>query len=430
MSGNESTSGTIIQGQILAGDGKPGRVKLAASKGIIITGTDNTGLIASGLFTQTLASATEQEVRESGEIVVSTPQLMMDAKGRIGADTGGDSRGGNIRIDVEILTLTGGAQITSSSGIIEQNNLFVGEGHGGNIIITASDSVVISGQNSGLRSDTQGNAPGGTITMQVSNLQLTDSAAISAQSTGVGNAGNIRITEADTLLLSGNSSVTTEASQAGGGNISLESEVISLTDSTLTAEAQGASQMGSDGGNVTIQVDQMALNRSTVKANARGGDGGQINIFASEAFVADAETCLNRECLDASSQQGNDGTVEIQEPDINLSDTVTFFRQSFSQAPTLVRDHCASRLHEGNVSSLVERDRHVASTSPDGVLPRRLEPAALDKDDATKASTPSSVLNPSLPFAIRLASSEYSPSAIQSTWIGASRIVDAGCRRQ
>ena len=85
-----STSGTIIQGQILAGDGKPGRVKLAASKGIIITGTDNTGLIASGLFTQTLASATEQEVRESGEIVVSTPQLMMDAKGRIGADTGGD----------------------------------------------------------------------------------------------------------------------------------------------------------------------------------------------------------------------------------------------------------------------------------------------------------------------------------------------------
>src|SRR5439155_19624641 len=109
---------------------------------------------------------------------------------------------------------------------------------------------------------------------------------------GTGNAGRIQL-QVQEQFQSANSSVTTEASQAGGGNITIEAGVVSLTkDSRITAAAMGPSGVGSNGGNVTIQAEAIALNHSQVRANAFGGHGGKISIGSPEGvLLTDAGTC-------------------------------------------------------------------------------------------------------------------------------------------
>jgi large exoprotein involved in heme utilization and adhesion len=206
-------------------------------------------------------------------------------------------------------------------------------------LIVANGGIISSG--------TFGEGEGGTITITAQTTQLSRGAIIAAASTSSGDAGNIRMTQGNTLLLSDHSAITTQAVQSGGGNIAIAAGVLSVTDSSITAEAQGASQMGSNGGNITIQANQMILNRGLVNANAFGGDGGQIDIMASGAFLADANTCASFACLTASSELGISGTVAVQSPVTNLSEAIAPLSLSFVQDSDVLRDECAPRLRAG-----------------------------------------------------------------------------------
>jgi hypothetical protein len=116
----------------------------------------------------------------------------------------------------------------------------------------------------------------------------------------------------------------------------------------------------------------MSLNRGFVNANAFGGDGGQIEIMASGAFLADATTCASFECLTASAELGISGTVEVQSPVTTLSEAISPLSLSFVQDSDVLRDPCVSRLRQGDVTSLVDRSLDHAISHPDGLLPRRL----------------------------------------------------------
>src|SRR5262249_16772663 len=58
--------------------------------------------------------------------------------------------------------------------------------------------------------------------------------------------------------------------------------------------------------------------------------------------------------------------------------------QQFAQAAALLRNRCAARLQEGNVSSLVERGRDGVPANPDGVLPSRLFKAHAESNKPPK----------------------------------------------
>ena len=225
--------------------------------------------------------------------------------------------------------------------------------------------------------------------MHGSQLLLTDGATISSQSSGEGNAGTIQVEVSD-LTMRDQSLITTEATRAGGGNIEIEAQLMSLLDSDITATVEtgeasggniriggtinadgdiiesldrlmlegsritantdagdganitiGARQVVLDsnsaiaantnagvGGNVTIAgtvaADGQALSRagtivlreSQITANARAGQGGRIDI-AAEVFLADPDSVV-----DASSQVGIDGEVNIEAVVSNLSEVV------------------------------------------------------------------------------------------------------------
>jgi hypothetical protein len=170
--------------------------------------------------------------------------------------------------------------------------------------------------------------------------------------------------KADTLLLRGGSTVTTEAIQADGGNIQVTAQtLVRLRDSQITTAVRGGQGRG---GNITIDPKFVLLENSLITANAFGGPGGNITIQA-EVFLTDPTSQVT-----ASSKQNIAGTITIQAPLTNLSGLVAPLPQTFSPARTVLRDQCTARLRQGTVSSLVERPRDGIPVTPAGVLPSRL----------------------------------------------------------
>ena len=149
--------------------------------------------------------------------------------------------------------------------------------------------------------------------------------------------------------------------------------------SWTAAAAIAANTNAGSGGNVTIAgtvaVDGQALSRagtivlreSQITASAQAGQGGRIDIVA-EVFLADPDSVV-----DASSQVGIDGEVNIEAVASNLSEVVEPLSQRLASETPLLRDRCAARLHQGIVSSFVERERAGIPSAPDGLLPSRLD---------------------------------------------------------
>jgi large exoprotein involved in heme utilization and adhesion len=308
--------------------------------------------------------------------MVSTPRLTLDKGGRIEATTGGNGRGGDVVVTVGNLTLSGEAQISSSSGFDVGNQRLVGAGQGGTITVTATDTVAIAGRTSGLSTSTMGPGQGGEIALQARQIQLTDGAVIAANSTGTGNAGSLTLAASDTILLRGHSAVTTAASQAKGGNIQVTAlSLVRLQDSQLTATVGGGT---GDGGNVSIDPEFIVLQGSQITANAFAGNGGRITLTASRAFLADP-----RSEVTASSTLGINGVVNIQAPVTNISGTLVPLPQAFARDTEFLSTRCAERLREGKISSLVMLGRDGMPDRPGGVL---LIPLALAPPEAAGAA--------------------------------------------
>jgi hypothetical protein len=233
------------------------------------------------------------------------------------------------------------------------------------LTITAADEIFISGPSSGIFSNTFGSGAAGNIAIIASTLRMDNEGAIEAEGAG-GRAGDIDIGAGNIFLT--NSTVTAEASQADGGNITLTaSSLLQLRDSTIAATVSGGPE--TVGGNITIDPEFGILENSQILSNANQGRGGDINIEAG-VFLADPTSLVSAIAL--NSEVGIDGEVNVEAVATNLSDVVTPLPPDFASASSLLRDRCAAQLQEGTVSSLVARGRASVPATPEGILPSRL----------------------------------------------------------
>jgi filamentous hemagglutinin family protein len=387
------TAGAQINSETL-GSGQGGTVQVTATDTLTLAGTSPDGKITSGISAST--EGTEAGAGNAGSIVVQAPRIALTGGGQINSGTMGPGQGGTVQVTAsETLSLVGttpdgkshsgisasthgteagagdagavvveartvriadGAQITSNT---------LGPGHGGTVTVTTAEAFTLVGPTSGLRTTAAGSGPGGDITVQARQIQLTDGAVIAAESTGTGNAGNLTLAASDTLLLRGHSAVTTAASQAKGGNIQVTAPaMVRLQDSQLTATVGGGA---GDGGNVTLDPAFIVLQGSQITANAFAGRGGRISLTASQAFLADPNSTVT-----ASSTLGINGEVNIQAPVTNISGAVAPLSQAFAQSAELVRSRCAERLREGTVSRFVVGGRDGVPLEPGSLLPSPL----------------------------------------------------------
>ena len=198
---------------------------------------------------------------KGGSVTVKAQNLTMDggdtAKTEITANAQAGSAGdaGNINIEANNLTLTGGAQIATNT---------FGAGKGGTITISGLEVleqrvllnsttpqmlISISGNDSGVFSNTSGENVGGDIDLHARQITLSNGASIDATSKGVGRAGNVLV-QADENLAIRNATVTTNSQSAQGGQIALGGKLVEISHgSQITTSVQN--DVG-DAGKITI----------------------------------------------------------------------------------------------------------------------------------------------------------------------------------
>ena len=242
---------------------------------------------------------------------------------------------GDLRITTERLIIRDGGQITSST---------FGTGNGGNVSINASSMEVIGSEGSfdgqviktGLLAQTDDlfpidndNGNGGNISINTDSLSIRDGGTISvaAVNGSTGRAGNLEI-DANSLSLN-QGSINAETAQTGGeegANITLKiSDLLTLeNESSISATANGLA----DGGNIDIDagfVIALPNQNNDIIARAAQGTGGNIEITTQGIFGIEEGSSTppnNTNDLDASSEFGLDGTIAINELDVNPAETL------------------------------------------------------------------------------------------------------------
>jgi large exoprotein involved in heme utilization and adhesion len=375
----------ITTASSLNSSGDAGNVTLNATHSVLVSGSFVSSDVSQG------------GTGIGGTISITTPKLTVDQGsvgfgGVISTSTSSSKSAGTITINSNRVFLNEGSRLSSNS--ILEELMSPPTGAAGSVVLQGVDgpgshahSIVIggkddSGASSGVFTNTQGSGAGGNITLNANHVQLHSGGTITANSAGEARAGNINITATSGLTMTQNSSITTRVPQsgigsnAGGGNIKITtspSATIHLQNSTISASV-GDGRGG--GGNISIDPQLVILQDSNILAQADEGRGGKITIIAG-LVLPDANSTVN-----ADSGSGVNGTVTIQSPTSNLSGTVGQLVSKTSPPQVLVHSRCAA-LVGGRESTFIFAGRSTVPSEPGGWL---LSPLALASAE-TSAST-------------------------------------------
>ncbi len=319
---------------------------------------DNGGAIRTGLY--------DNAPGDAGNIDITAARIDIRNLGQIYADSfRGSGNSGDINITAENLSITGthGADPPEPldftfTGI----STTTAAGRGGTITAAIDNDLILTADGS-IRANTLGTGSGGDINFTANNFHISNDGIINSSSTGSGDAGDIMLTATDSLQLD-HAAITTEAStEADGGNITISvKNLLNLYYSKITSSVGGGPE--TTGGNISIDPIFVVLNHSRIVANAYAGTGGNIDIVA-DTFLADPQSIV-----DASSQLGVSGTVDIQAPITSISGLVSPLSSEFISASALLRGRCMARLREGGTySSFIVSGRDGMPLEPGNLLP-------------------------------------------------------------
>ena len=324
-----------------SGQGNAGSVNITATDTITIDGGED-----SAGFTGVRSSVGSGAEGDSGDVTIDTANLTLTAGGQVDTSTSGQGNGGNVQISAtDTIAIDGagtfvvsgvgsGAEGDSGDVIIDTNNLTLanegfiitatsGQGNGGNVEISATDTIAIDGAGTAVLSSVGSGAEGdsGDVTIATDNLTLTAGGQVNTSTLGQGNGGNVAISATDTIAIDG--AGTTVASLVGEGVEGDAGSVTIATDNlTLTAGGQvNTSTLGQgNGGNVAISAtDTIAIDGAdTAVASAVGegveGDAGSVTIDTDNLTLANEGLIIT-----ATIGQGNAGDVSIATNNLELS---------------------------------------------------------------------------------------------------------------
>ncbi len=363
-------NGAVIS-TITQGIGTGGNILIKATKGVFLAGESTNS--PSSLLALTTASG------NAGAIEVEAEQLILREGTQISTESSGKGLGGNITLQVKgLMSLSGlssnqfgsvilanasgkiadagnGGTIQVTAGQLElQDGAQIatstfGTGRGGMLDVAVAHDAKFSGQDqsqerfsSGLFTTSESGATGvgGMLKLSAQQLTLTDHAQINASSYSPSETGQIQLQIwGEKLVMRDDSSITTEAKQADGGDIQITTPgYLHLSQSKITTNVN---EDFGQGGNITLKPELMVLNQSQITAQAKKGQGGHIQITTSGLYNLTAEPLT--EIINASSEFGLDGEVTITTPDQNANEGVLVLPSHFFQSLQL-SPPCSSQL--------------------------------------------------------------------------------------
>ncbi|HAJ60449.1 MAG TPA: hypothetical protein DCP31_15255, partial [Cyanobacteria bacterium UBA8543] len=265
-----------------------------------------------------------------------------------------DSKGGDINVNARSLSLTNGARLIAAT---------LGTATGGDINVRTSQSIALSGNDNGLRSDastipqftdflatlpqnalnaldritgsgllavTVQKGTGGNVTVDTGQLSVRDGSEISAYAYNQGNGGNLTINASESVELIG----TSPENYAGGayaltyaagnsGNTTINTKRLIVRDGSAVS---ASNLLGTgNGGNLTVNASELVelsgtspdgtvpSNLSAGSAGERG-DSGDLLIKTNRLIVKDGAALAT-----ATTGRGQGGNLTINASDVELS---------------------------------------------------------------------------------------------------------------
>lgn len=258
-----------------------------------------------------------------------------------------EGNGGNIELRASSLRISNGAAISASTS---------GNGNAGNLSITVDGPVYLNGTTpseqfrSGLFSlvDVSAQGNGGNVNLTADSLTITNGAAINTGTFGNGDAGDIIVAIADSVLLEGTalngllpSELGSDANftaQGDGGNINLAANSLSVRNGAfISAISFGQGNAGSidlnleesinleqgfiasnsfsflaeRGGNISIDASSLILeNESGILTETLTGQGGNMSINLDDLLILRDGSLISTSAGTAQAG-GNGGNINI-----------------------------------------------------------------------------------------------------------------------
>ncbi|WP_446382275.1 two-partner secretion domain-containing protein [Coleofasciculus chthonoplastes] len=368
---NASTLGVVNAGSITLKTGSltvdnaviSASTKDQGNAGNVTINAEN-GRVELGQKGKISSAAEESTAGNAGNIKLTTGQLNIEDEAAITVSAKNSGTAGDVNITASRVTLNRGGQITAetdaggspedSADIILQGlqtlrvidsliSTSTQSGKAGNITVTASESVELSGtvtdvenkEPGGILAQATHGGSAGNVKITTGQLSIGDRAAVAVSSTTKGTAGslmvsvpevilensarlaatteagsggNIQLQDLRSLQLNNNSEISASTQSGNGGDVSIKASggIVELTDnSRLEAEAT----QGGNAGNLEITANRLTLggNSSATVSSTAKGTAGSLMVSVPEVILD------NSARLAATTEAGSGGNIQLQD---------------------------------------------------------------------------------------------------------------------
>ncbi|MDJ0594592.1 MAG: filamentous hemagglutinin N-terminal domain-containing protein [Pleurocapsa sp. MO_226.B13] len=292
----------VAKADVILSDGAEVDV-MGTGGGKIVVNAGNLSLTGNSFLDAGITGDSTSEDAQAGDITIKVAEnlTLNDSRIRNLVNEGGMGNSGKIDITTGSLEATNGGRIDASTS---------GQGNAGSVEITATGEIIFDGATSEgdpssatnrVNSDGEGNTGG--VTIDTTNLTLTNGGRIDASTSGQGDAGSVEITATGEIIFDG---VTSEGDP-------------SSATSRVNSDGEG------NAGGVIISTSNLTLtNGGRIDASTSGqGNAGSVEITATGEIIFDGAT-LEGDRSEVTSQvdsdgEGNAGGVTIETTNLTLT---------------------------------------------------------------------------------------------------------------
>ncbi|AFZ16198.1 two-partner secretion domain-containing protein [Allocoleopsis franciscana] len=340
VSGPVSLNSSRISSQVLYGAvGNSGGINIQAQS---LRMTDGAELYAQVAFARGNAGDISIKVADSVEVIDGSVIVTYAGDGAVG-------NGGNISLEARSLFMENNASLLAET---------LGQGNAGNISVQVADFVTLIDSyfyNAAANDEEQTVGNGGNITVEARSLFMADGSELKSSTDAQGNAGNILVRATDSVELI-DSHILSHVelddrsyieTVGNGGDITIETRSLSLTDASLNASTQGQGHAGSifvrgadsvllsdssistavktegianQPSNIEIHTRSLALtNNSQIDATTSGrGDGGTVSVIAPGGSISLANNSSIKTAVEVGAI-GQGGDIKLTANSISLT---------------------------------------------------------------------------------------------------------------
>ena len=291
-------------------------------------------------------------VGNGGSITINASEQVSIDGGNLNVSIGegAEGTGGDLEINTSNFSLKGGSFLSADTR---------GDGNAGNVIINATETLILEDARifNRVRRKAEGNA--GNIVVNTSSLFLQDDSQILANTRGDGNAGNIVI-NTDILSLTNGAQIRSDtASNENAGNIIIETQKLTISDGAQIGV--GTSAQGSAGNLIVTASNSIELvgqseeRRSGLVANAvkGSGSGGNLIVDTDELTIKDRATI----------NVGNFQTLGLAEPGTGQAGELTINASSIRLDNNATIDAITRAGIGGNIKLIIEDNLQLSDHS-------------------------------------------------------------------